>query len=183
MTIPDRLIGPVLLAVAVACAALGFWLRGTDAPVPEDVSAMPEMRQADGSVIAARLPDAKPPPAPHKIPRGAKEVRRVAVKVQPKQPDCDPVGVTLSLVQQDGGQRVIASTDNGQILSALDTPIVPQLMPPPRRPWAAGLSYDPINRRGGVWVERDIARLRVGADVQQAETGELRALVRVGWRW
>ena len=40
-----------------------------------------------------------------------------------------------------------------------------------------------MGQRAGVWVERDLARLRVGADVMQGETGELRALVRVGWRW
>lgn len=172
------------LAIGAALGGVGgYWLRGTDAPVREDVSYKPEVRQTDGSVVAARVPDATPPKAPHIIPKGAKEVRRIKVAVQPTQPDCEPVAVSLSLVEQDGGQRVIASTDNGLILSAIDTPIVPALMAPPQRLWAGGASYNPITRRAGVWVERDIARLRVGADVMQGETGDLTAMVRVGWRW
>ena len=83
------------------------------------------------------------------------------VDVQPAQPDCDPVGINSSLIEQDGGQRVIASTDNGLVLSALDTPIVPQLIAAPRRPWAAGASWDPMGHRAGVWIERDLARLRI----------------------
>ena len=181
--IPTRLEIAAVLVFALLCGTLGYWLATTDAPVIEDVSAKPELRQTDGSVIAARHPDAKPPPAPHKIPKGVKETRRVAVTVKPSQPDCDPVDLTLSLVEQDGGQRVIASAANGLVLSALDTPIVPALVSPPRRPWAAGVAYDPIQRRAGAWIERDIARLRVGADVMQSETGELRALLRVGWRF
>mgnify|MGYP006172142819 CR=1 FL=1 len=83
-------------------------------------------RQTDGSVIAERVPDAKPSPAPHQIPRGHVEVRRVEVEVQPDRPDCPVCRVDLSLVRDDeGGQRVIASSPTGSILRALDVPILP----------------------------------------------------------
>lgn len=173
-----------LLSLAVLLGAIGgYWLKSTDMPRAEVVTAAPEVRQADGSVIAERQPLSKPTPAPHRLPKGASEERRVSLKVKPRQPDCEPVRVDLSLIREGDGRRVVASSPDGEIISALDMPIVAALMPAPARPWAAGGSYDPIQRRYGAWVERDIARLRVGADVVQTETGQLKAMVRVGWRF
>lgn len=181
--IPDRLIGPLMLALCVTCAALGYWLKSTDMPRAEVVTAAPAVRQSDGSLVAERAPSAKPGKPPHQLPKGAKEERRVAVVVKPKQPDCDPVRIDLSLIREGDGRRVVASSPDGTVVSALDVPILAGLVPPPARPWAAGGSYNPITKRAGVWVERDLARLRLGADVMQGETGDLTAMVRVGWRW
>jgi len=104
--------------------------------------------------------------------------------VQPDAPGCPVCRVDLSLVRDDeGGQRVIASSPDGTVTRALDVPIYPALLPPPVRPWAAGLSYDPFGSRGGVWIERDVSRIRIGADLQQSDDGDIRGLVRVGWRF
>lgn len=172
------------LLLAAALGVFGYRLGQGDAPVIERVEYRPAVIQDDGSVIAERVPDAKPSPAPHVIPRGHVEVRRVEVEVQPDAPGCPVCRVDLSLVRDDeGGQRVIASSPTGSILRALDVPILPGLLPPPVRPWAAGLSYDPFGGRGGVWIERDVSRIRVGADLQQSDDGDIRGLVRVGWRF
>ena len=179
----DRLQVFVLSLAVVLGGLFGYWLRGTDVPVPERTTAAPAERQQDGSLVAERAPMFQPAPPVHQIPKGGVEERRVAVRVKPKQPDCDPVQLDLSLVRIGDGRRVVASSPNGEIISALDMPIVAALMPAPARPWAAGGSYDPVQRRYGAWIERDIARLRVGADVMQGETGQLTAMVRVGWRW
>lgn len=163
---------------------LGWWLRGTDAPATEIVASAPAVRQDDGSLVPAREPQAKPPPAPHALPRGSKEERRISATVSPAKPDCPPVRLVLSLVQDGaGGRRVVASSPDGEVIQALDMPIVPALVPPPARPWAAGVSWAPREELGGVWVERDLGRLRVGADLEEAGGGELQARVRIGWRF
>ena len=171
------------LILAGCVGVFGYRLGVGDAPVIERVEYRPAVVQADGSVIAERDPTPPAEPAPHRIPRGNVEVRRVEIEVQPDAPGCPVCRVDLSLVRDtDGGQRVIASSPTGTVLRALDVPIVPALLPPPVRPWAAGVSYG----RGdalGVWIERDVSRFRLGADVQQDDRGALRALVRVGWRF
>lgn len=172
----------------------GYSLRSADLPRLEEITAAPEVKQGDGSVVVARSPPPKEDSVfpgvspkirkpPHKLPEGAVEERRVEVVIQPEREDCPPVQVDLSIVRHEGGRRVIASSPDGSVLRALDMPIEAALMPKRPTPWAAGVSFDPQNKRGGVWIERDISRLRLGADLQQAETGELRAMVRVGWRW
>lgn len=172
------------LILAAVVAVFGYRLGKGDAPVIERVEYRPAVIQSDGSVIAERVPDAKPKPPPHEIPRGHVEVRRVEVEVQPDAPGCPVCRVDLSLVRDtEGGQRVIASSPNGTVTRALDVPILPGLLPPPVRPWAAGLSYDPFGGRGGVWIARDVSRIRIGADLQQSADGDIRALVRVGWRF
>ena len=137
------------LILAGVVGVFGYRLGLGDAPVIERVEYRPAVIQDDGSVIAERDPTPPDAPAPHRIPRGNVEVRRVEVEVQPDAPGCPVCRVDLSLVRDDeGGQRVIASSPNGSILRALDVPILPGLLPPPVRPWAAGLSYDPFGGRG-----------------------------------
>lgn len=176
-------------AIAIALLAAGAGaltvhrLGRPDLPRPEVVTAAPQLRQDDGSAVAARQPTAAPPKAPHALPRGAKEERRISATVSPAKPDCPPVRLDLSLVQVDGGRRVVASSPDGEVIQALDMPIEAALLPPPIRPWAAGVSYAPRAELGGVWIERDVGRLRIGADVAEAVGGELDARVRVGWRF
>lgn len=171
----------VLLVLLAALA--GYWLRGTDQPAVEAIATAPAMRQADGSLVAERRPESKPKPAPHQIPRGAVEERRVTATVQPRQPDCDPVRLDLSLVREGDGRRIVASSPDGTVIDALDVPLQPALTPAPQRPWAAGALYAPARGDVGVWVERDLGRVRLGADLVQRETGDFAALVRVGWRF
>lgn len=168
-----------IVGVVLALLAFAFWPA---APIHEDVTAAPQVTQADHSVIAERAPDAHPPPAPHIIPSGFHEVRRDTVTVAPAPAaaasGCPPVRVDLSLVRNGSEQRVIASSPDGQVIRALDIPIEPALLPPAPRPWAAGLGYT-TEREVGVWVERDLGRLRVGAEVLKGQ-GRPRAEVRVG---
>ncbi|WP_428309239.1 hypothetical protein [Hydrocarboniphaga sp.] len=158
---------------------LGQVLHG-DTPVAEIVTPAPAVKQSDGSVIAERAPDPAPPAAPHVIPPKAKEVRRMGVTVQPAREDCPQVHVDMSLVDVDGGRRVIASSPDGVVTSAIDIPIVPdQVAAAPRR-WAAGPSVDPFGRNFGAWVERDLGRIRLGAELRQSDSQAPEAWLRVG---
>lgn len=164
-----------IMLITAGGAWLGHWL--TPQPVHEDVAPAPMVRQSDDSVIAERAPASAPLPAGHVIPKGFHEVRRATVVIAPASA-ASSVEVDLSLVRNGTEQRVIASSPDGQVIRALDIPIEPALLPPAPRPWAAGLGYT-TEREVGVWVERDLGRLRVGAEVLKGQ-GRPRAEVRVG---
>ena len=171
-------IGAAVLVVLLLLAAGILIGEKSGAPQTEVVTYRVQARQADGSLIAARTPDAKPEAAPHTIPRGGKEERRVSATVKPTKADCPPVALDMSLVRdEEGGKRVVLSSPEGTVTAAQDIPIEPGLVPAPVRRWAAGLAYDPRARKSSAWIERDLARARVGAELSQ--TGEAR--VRVGW--
>jgi hypothetical protein len=134
-------------------------------------------------VIAERRPPATRK-APHTIPKGATEERRAQIKVKPPAPvldDCPPVTVDLSLVRDDKGRRIVASSPDGQVLSAIDMPIEVAMMPT-ERPWAAGVSYG-SDRTQGAWIERDLGRVRVGAEAIRETGGAVMVRARVGWVW
>ncbi|MGN6518676.1 MAG: hypothetical protein ACTHK2_04540 [Dokdonella sp.] len=171
------------LVVAAAIALLAGVLLATRpvAPVREDVAPAPQVQQADGSVIAQRAPDAHPAPPRHQLPRGAVEERREQIVVAPA-PAASTVEVDLSLVRQGDERRVVASSPDGQVLRAIDIPIEPAMLPPPPLPWAAGLSYR-TDRAVGLWVERDIGHLRLGAELAREPNGRAEAEVRVGLRF
>jgi hypothetical protein len=109
--------------------------------------------------------------------------RAIGVDVQPDREDCPPTHVDLSLIRDGDGRRVIASSPDGRVIGGFDVPLVAGLMPPPARRWAAGVRYDPFWRVGGVWIERDVSRIRIGVDAGQAPRGGLQAGVSVGWVW
>lgn len=180
-----------MLPLMAASLAAGYWI-GRPAPVAEKPA--PEIRQVDGSVVAARAPDAKAKPK-HRIPKGAQVERTASVTVQGgglKMPSgetkpCPPVTVDLSLVrEQDGGKRVIASSPDGQVVRAIDIPIEAAAPPPEPKKWAAGLSWSPTHQTAGVWLERDVMRFRVGVEINQTRqqafgpTGA-EARIRMGW--
>ena len=167
--------------VLVLIAAVLVWALWPPRPVAEDVAPAPMVRQADQSVIAARAPDAHPAPPPHIIPAGFHEERREAVVVAPA-PAASSVEVDLSLVSDGTQRRVLASSPDGQVVSAIDIPIAPAQLPLPPKPWAAGLSYD-TRHAVGIWVDRDIGRLVVGAAVSRLPDGRAEAQVRVGVRF
>lgn len=176
-----ELIGVLLLIVGLL--AFAFWPA---AQVHEDITAAPQVVQADNSVIAARAPDATPPPAPHLIPHGFHEVRRDTVTVAPAPgaaaSGCPPVRVDLSLVRNGSDQRVIASSPDGQVVSAIDVPIEAAIVPPAPKPWAAGLAYG-TDRAIGVWIDRDVGRLVLGAQLARTQDGRMQAQLRVGARF
>lgn len=209
--LPDRL--PLMVAaLLLITVALGAYLFGvkTSAPKPENTAPATAQSQADGSVILARAPSVEAPtPAPHQIPKDAVEERRISVTVKPRpasaraanpttpgtptalqssplaqaqaQADCAPVTVDLSLIRQNGGRRVVASSPDGVVVGGMDIPIESALLPA-SHPWAAGLSVG-HDKSPGVWLERDLGRIRLGAEALRQRDGDLQARLRVGWSW
>jgi hypothetical protein len=162
----------------IACAAGLWWLTRPAPPVPEVITAAPQVVQADHSVIAERAPAAQAQRPRTILPKGAVPERDVSVVVAPAS-GASSVQVDLQLVRMpDNGRRVIASSPDGQVVSALDIPIEAGLVPAPPKLWAAGLSYS-TEREVGVWLERDLGRLRLGAEVAKG-AGRPRAELRVG---
>lgn len=171
----------MLAAIVIAVAAVLVWALWPAKAVHEDITPTPQVVQADHSVIAARAPDAHPAPPRHIIPKGYVEERREAIVVAPA-PAASSVEVDLSLVRNGAERRVIASSPDGQVVSAIDIPIEPALLPPAPRPWAAGISYD-TRHAVGIWVDRDVGRLVVGAALSRLPDGRAEAQVRVGVRF
>lgn len=164
----------VVFVLALLAAGIVIGERSA-APRAEVITYRAPVRQADGSLIAERTPQAKPAAAPHKIPRGWREERRVSATVKPTRADCPPVALDMSLVRDgEGGKRVVLSSPDGTVTAAQDIPIEPALVPAPARRWAAGLAYDPRERKSSAWIERDFARARVGAELSQSGEARLR---------
>lgn len=171
-----------IAVVAVIAGGVLAWAYWPAKPVPEVVTPAPAVIQADHSVIVERAPDAHPKPPPHMLPKGAVEERRDTFVAAPAA-GASSVQIDLSLVRMpDNGRRVVASSPDGTIVSALDVPIEPVLMPPPARPWAAGMSYD-TRHAVGIWVDRDVGRLVVGGALSRLPDGKTEAQVRVGVRF
>lgn len=168
-------------AALILLAAVMVWAIWPAKPVPEVITAAPQVVQADHSLVVARDPEAHPVPPPHMLPKGSVEVRREKIVAAPAA-GASSVEVDLSLVRVDGGQRVVASSPDGTISTAIDIPIEQALIPAPPKPWAAGLSYG-TGRSVGLWIDRDIGRLVLGAAVQRLQDGHAEAQVRVGVRF
>lgn len=184
-----KLIIQIAIGIALLLAAYLFGVKTTQ-PKPEVIAAAPQVTQSDGSIVVERKPEARPSKPPHKIPKGSTEDRRVNLKLKPYafvsdegcKCDPEPVSVNLSLVRDDQGRRVVASSTGGQIVGALDIPIEPALTPPELHPWAAGLSYG-HDKSPGVWIERDLGRIRVGAEVIRQRDQTFQGRVKIGWSW
>lgn len=165
---------PAAIALAiVTAAALGWWL-GQPKPVQETYASA--QRQADGSTVLERRPNAQAQPK-QAIPKKTKLERVSQITVQPNAiatpgKPCPPVTIDMSLVrEQDGSRRVLASSPDGEIIAGLDIPV--ETAAPPEKPkrWSAGLSWSPIDNSAGVWIERDVPVfrkvVRVGLDLNQ----------------
>ncbi len=163
----------VPLGLIIAVAAAGGYFLGQPKQIVE--TAKPAEVQKDGSQVVERKADAKAKPK-HMIPKGAKVDRIEQIVAQGATPDeikactdvpCPSVTVDLTVVTMDDGtKRVVASSPNGSILSAVDIAVAKAVLIEPK-PWAAGVSADPIKQTLGVWVERDIGRVRLGIDLNQ----------------
>lgn len=199
--------------VAIIAVLIGYLSR----PPHVVETAAPAVVQQDGSVILERTPtqDAKPAhdvPKGAKIERVVRvkvrhkigtapsyagdEVNKeksfslhgqgLSTGDKPANFDQIPITVDLSLVRlDDDTRRVIASSPDGEIVGGLDIPVDTLATKP--RVWAAGISLDPIHQTPGVWIERDLMRVRIGAEANQVHVkgggrdGEFR--VRFGWVW
>jgi hypothetical protein len=185
------LLGVLVLFIAVGVGIGYWWFK----PTVVIETAAPEVKQEDGSVIVERKPDATAKPR-QRVPKGATVERIERVVVQGETPSeiractsvkCPPVTVDLSLVRiSDNTKRVLASSPDGQIVSAIDIPVETAAPPPEPPKWAVGMSLDPIRQTPGVWIERDIWRVRAGAEINQVKqrtdsrsSAELR--LRLGW--
>lgn len=183
MTARTKAIIAVLALLFLAGIAAGWYFFK---PVKVVEQAAPEVVQTDGSVVVEKAPDATAKPS-HQIPRGTKVERIVHVTAASSKTDCPPVTVDLSMVRQkDGQKRVVASSPDGQIVKAIDIPVENAIAPEEPKHWAAGLSWSPNRQTAGIWIERDIARIRIGAEVNQARQAayaptDLEARIRVGW--
>ena len=97
-------------------------------------------------------------------------------------PANNPITVDLSLVRlTDDTKRVIASSPDGEIVGGMDIPIETLAYKP--RVWAAGISVDPVHQVGGIWVERDISRIRVGVDAGVNKFHDFETRLRFGVTW
>ena len=194
MTTRDRIMLVAIVLVLGIVGGLGYWLGRPPAPVIE--TAAPAERQDDGSLIAERRPDAKAKPK-QSVPKGGKVERTGSVTVTPPTPEanlrlpgavpCPPVTVDTSLVRlPDGSKRLLVSSPDGRIDRAVDIPVETAAPAPEPPKWAAGVSYDLVHQTAGAWIERDVGRLRLGAEVAQTRvviagpTG-IEARLRVGW--
>lgn len=173
------------VAALLAAAGVGAWMAWPATVIETPAAAE---TQSDGSIVLERKLDAPAKPAAQ-IPRGGKVERVVSVTVKPKPggtglaapmagqaagdrlippPDCPPVKVDMTLVRMpDQTRRVVASSPDGEIVGGMDVPVETAAPPPERMNWAAGLSWDPLHRTPGAWIERDIARLRLGAELNR----------------
>lgn len=194
----ERLYWTIVLALSIIGAAVAvalFWPR----PQPVIEVAKPAIVQSDESLILERTdtqPSVKPP---HVVPKGSTVERVVQVKVKPKvviadgikdapslspdaKPANNPITVDLSLVRlTDDTKRVIASSPDGEIVGGMDIPIETLAYKP--RVWAAGISVDPVHQVGGIWVERDISRIRVGVDAGVNKFHDFETRLRFGVTW
>jgi len=173
-------------AAALLILAGGIWLgrASVPVPVPEIVAPAPAQSLPSGAVVLERKPAASATTV-KPIKPGSKVERAIAVTVQPTREDCPPVTVDMQLIQEDGGRRVVTRSPDGRVIAGLDVPATPALIMPDRREWAAGLSGAPHQwpDTAGVWIERDLGRVRVGAEVLRRTDGEMQARVRIGWVW
>ncbi len=185
----EALFGLVVGIVIGLSAGWGLWHQK---PAKLDPFAK-EARQKDGSLALERTPDSAPGSAPHEIPRGGKEERRVYVTVRPKAPAalpvngvcpaCPPVSVDLSLIRMpDKTRRVVASSTDGRVISGVDIPIEPRYEPREIR-WAALGGYDPINRTWAARIDREAGPFRLSIDAYQQKPTGIGAHAWVGVRW
>ncbi|GLR13989.1 hypothetical protein GCM10007907_27790 [Chitinimonas prasina] len=182
----------LLTALVGAGLLLGYWLFG-EVERSEVITPAPAVRQADGALVLARQPIAKAGKPVHALPTASVEERRIQLHVRPETRStesvfaldclCDPVQVDVSLVRDaEGGPRVVASSPDGEVLAGLDMPLTPMRLSAPPSTWAAGLSWSPRQRVAGIWLERDIGRLRLGAELL-AQDSRLDPRLRAGWTW
>lgn len=78
---------------------------------------------------------------------------------------CPPIDISLALILDKGKQqRVEAYSSNGEIVGGIDIPVHDITIPKEAKKWAVGMSYNTLEVKG-LWVERDVGRIRLGAEV------------------
>lgn len=169
-----RYVAALLLGVAI-----GHRLSAPPPAKPE--AAADEIVLRSGDVVAERDPSAAVQPA-KVLPKGARATRVTQARILPRDPSCEPVTLTTTLVRDaGGGQRAVLHVDGGTLVGAIDRPLADAEAAAIARRWSVGATYEPVRGLYGAFVERDLWRMRVGVDAQQTRAGDLEARVRVGW--
>jgi hypothetical protein len=170
--------------------AVGWKLNGDPVRMVSESDA-PEQVEPDGGLTLAKRTAGAPPAGD--APSGHRPVRVVDVTVQPAGPvaaapmppecaewadtlTCPPVTARVTFSQADDGTlRATARAQDGALLGGADYPIG-DLMVRDHRRWALGVSI-PVDSSGGygLAVQRDVWRLRVGADLYP-QTGQQTSL-------
>lgn len=175
-------VAAALLAAGVTGGAYVMHKLESPALVSITEKAAPAVTQADGSLVLERQATAAPgtvKPAAI-IPKGATLVRQVQITAKPKVAG-DAAKVELDVVKMnDNTQRVIAYSDNA-VVGGVDIPVEPLLVPAPSKKWAAGAYMDPLHRNTyGVFVDRDLGRIRLGAELGHSVRGGVETRIKIG---
>lgn len=167
---------------------LGWWLWHPRAAAIEAAAPAVALPKSQTTVIERKPSEPVPErvkAAVKELGKGAKLERAVKLTVQPTgETDCKKIDLELGIVRMpDETQRVIARSNDGEIVGGVDIPIAAQPLPRNLK-WSAGGAYDVAARRYGIYVDRDLGPFRLGADVMRRteETG-LTAIIRIGIRF
>jgi hypothetical protein len=156
-----------------------YLVNADKAPVAKRIAPAAAVRQADNSLLLQRQPVAHAGKPPAALPRGGVEERRIQVKLAPKQKDCAPLQLDMSLLRDaDGGRRIVASSPDGTVVDGVDMVIKPDLVPAPARRWHVGMAYQPHGY--GLTVQRDVGRLQIGAMALKPANRPIEAWATVG---
>lgn len=166
-----------ILASVVLCYCIITAL--SPSPVTHEPAA-PAITQADGSVVLERHASvpAKSVKPRAQLPRGAAVERHIDLTVKPEQPG-DTAKVEVNLVKMpDQSRRVVVYSDNAEV-GGLDLPV--ELKLDPKHTWAAGVYADPFNPNvRGIFVDKDIGRIRIGAEVGQGRHRDAEVRLKLG---
>ena len=190
----------VLAAGLIFAAGIGLgWKIFRPKPVATVEVAMPAARQADGSLILERAPDAKAVPA-QQIPKGAKveRIERIQVRASsapaaataptngsglpaaaltPALPSTTTVDLTL-LRMPDESQRMVASSPDGTIVGGVDIPVSSA----PREPKSTAIGgYDLANKAYLAGYLHKLGPFQVGVVGTYSPLPKFNAFVVVGW--
>lgn len=178
------LIGAGGLALFLAGMATGYGIYRPKQAKPDNAY-KPEVVQQDGSRIVERRPQTDANPTLH-IPKGATVERIVTATLVPD--STEPMRIELVTVKMpDESSRVIAKAEGGQIIGAVDVPVVPRVTAK-TLVWSAGAIYRMPGQTWGVYLDRDYGPFRVGCELAQEREPisgirRLAATAKFGIRW
>jgi hypothetical protein len=148
-----------------------------------------------GVVVLERLPETVAP-VPEPIKKAAKKVggkleRAATITVQPKAKEgspadceCEDVKVSIGVVDEGDGKRIVTHAEDGTILGGTDIPLEPYSMDKSDK-WEIGAIIPVEYPEGaGVYVSRKIGPFSLGVQaVQPSEQEGWTAMATVGWRF
>ena len=201
MTWTGKIVAVLLGVVLIFGAGIAAgWKIFRPKPVAAVEVAAPAVRQADGSLILERAPDAKAVPA-QQIPKGAKveRIERIQVRASsapaavtvPTNGSGQPAAVTqalpstttvdLTLLRMpDESQRVVASSPDGTIVGGVDIPVSSA----PREPKSTAIGgYDLANKAYLAGYLHKLGPFQVGVVGTYSPLPKFNAFVVVGMSW